>query len=139
VTPNSGGEEDRRHGVLGGVSARGWRRAGCEASVGCGGARETSGCGCGAAELANGGEQRVQRRSGGGAEQRRSRGSKMRPRERVKVVEEGCWSCCGTKMGHGRAEVAAGDWQCDVAASGYGSTTWRGGQKLAGFGRAAAG
>jgi hypothetical protein len=59
-------------GILGGVSARGWRRASCEASVGCGGARETPGCGRGAAELANGGEQRVQQRSSGGAERRRS-------------------------------------------------------------------
>jgi hypothetical protein len=56
VTPNGGGEEDRRRSVLGSVSARGWRRTGCEASVECGGAREAPGCGHGVAELANGGE-----------------------------------------------------------------------------------
>jgi hypothetical protein len=28
VRPNGGGGEDRRRGVLGGVNARGWRRAG---------------------------------------------------------------------------------------------------------------
>jgi hypothetical protein len=40
VTPNGGGEKDRRCSVLGGVSARGWRRTGYGASVGCGSARK---------------------------------------------------------------------------------------------------
>jgi hypothetical protein len=35
VRPSGGGGEDRRRGVLGGVSARGWRRASLGASVGC--------------------------------------------------------------------------------------------------------
>jgi hypothetical protein len=61
VTPNRGGEENRRHGVLGGVSAKGWRRIGYGALVGCGGAKEAPGCRRGAAELANGDEQRVGR------------------------------------------------------------------------------
>jgi hypothetical protein len=56
VTPNGGGEEDRWRGILGGVSARGWRRTGYGASVGCGSAREAPGCGRGEAKLANGGE-----------------------------------------------------------------------------------
>jgi hypothetical protein len=72
VTPNGDGEEDRRRGILGGVSTRGWRRTGYGASVGCGNARKTSGCGRGAVELAIGGEQRVRRWSGGSAERRRS-------------------------------------------------------------------
>jgi hypothetical protein len=59
ATPNGGGEENRRRGVLGGVSAKGWRRTSYGASVGCGGAREAPGCGRGAAELANGSKQRV--------------------------------------------------------------------------------
>jgi hypothetical protein len=43
VRLSDGGEEDRQRGVLGGVSARGWRRTGYGASVGCGGAREAPG------------------------------------------------------------------------------------------------
>jgi hypothetical protein len=40
---------------------------------------------------------------------------------------------------HGRAAVAAGDRQRDVAAAGDGDATWRGGEKPAGVGRAAGG
>jgi hypothetical protein len=105
----------------------------------CGGAREAPGCGRGAAELANGGEQRVWRWSSGGAEWGRSRGSEMRPREEVKEVKENSWTCSRTKKRHGRAGAAAGDRRCDVAASGDGGTTWRGGGKPAGVGRAASG
>jgi hypothetical protein len=32
----------------------------------------------------------------------------MQARERVKEVEEGSWTCCGTKKGHGRDGAAAG-------------------------------
>jgi hypothetical protein len=72
VKPSGGGGQDCRRGVLVAVSARGWRRTGQGASMGCGGDREAPGCGRGAAELANGGEHRVGRWSGGGAERRRS-------------------------------------------------------------------
>jgi hypothetical protein len=47
VKPSGGGGQDCRRGVLGGVSARGWRRTGQGASVGCGGDREAPGCGVG--------------------------------------------------------------------------------------------
>jgi hypothetical protein len=61
----------------------------------------------------------------------------MRARERVKVVEEGSWKCCGTKKRHERAGAAAGSWR---------HAWWlramvagRGGEKLAGVGLAAGG
>jgi hypothetical protein len=69
--------------------------------VGYSGADGAWNCGCGAAELADGVEERLRRRSGGGAERRRRRGAKMRARERIKEVEEGSWTRCGTKMRHG--------------------------------------
>jgi hypothetical protein len=97
--------------------------------VGCSGAGGARDCGCGAAEVADGGEQRLRRRSGGCAERRRSRGAKMRACERVKEVEEGSWTCCGTKKRHGRAGVAAGD----------GGATRRGGEKPARVRQAAGG
>jgi hypothetical protein len=65
---------------------REWRRTGLRALVGCSGASGARNCGCGATEAADDGEQRV-RRSCGGAERRRSRGSKMQPCERIKEVE----------------------------------------------------
>jgi hypothetical protein len=58
----------------------------------------------------------------------------MRARESVNEVEEGSWMCYGNKKGHGRAGAAAGDRRCDVAASGDGGTTWRGGEKPVGSG-----
>jgi hypothetical protein len=72
VKPSGSGGQDCRRGVLGGVSVRGWRRTGQGASVGSGSDREAPGCGRGAAELANDGEQRVRQWSGGGVERRRS-------------------------------------------------------------------
>jgi hypothetical protein len=51
----------------GGVSASGWRKTGQGALVGCSGAGGARDCGCGAAEVADDGEQRRRRRSGGGA------------------------------------------------------------------------
>jgi hypothetical protein len=57
--------------------------------VGCGGADGARDCGCGAAEVADGSEKRLQRRSGGGAKWRRRRGAKMQARERIKEAEEG--------------------------------------------------
>jgi hypothetical protein len=75
----------------------------------------------------------------GGAERRRSRGAKMRARESVNEVEEGSWTCCGNKKGHGQAGAAAGDRRRDVAASGDDGTMWRGGGKPAEVGRAAGG
>jgi hypothetical protein len=107
--------------------------------VGCGGAREAPGCGRGAVKLTNGGEQRVRWWSSGGAEWRRSRGSKMRPREEVKEAEENSWTLCGTKKRHGRAGAVASDLRRNMAAAGDGGTTWRGGEKPAGVGRAAGG
>jgi hypothetical protein len=71
------------------VSVREWRRTGQGALVGCRGAGGAQNCGCGAAEVADDGEQRRWRRFGGGAERRRGRGAKMRARGRVKEVEEG--------------------------------------------------
>jgi hypothetical protein len=76
--------------------------------VGCSGADGAWDCRCGEVEVADGSEKRLQRRSGGGAEQRRRRGAKMRARERLKEVEEGFWTRCGTKKRHGRAGAAAG-------------------------------
>jgi hypothetical protein len=76
--------------------------------VGCGGANGAWDCGCGAVEVANGGEKRLRWRSDGGAEQRRRRGVKMRAHERIKEVEEGSWMRCGTKKRHGRAGAATG-------------------------------
>jgi hypothetical protein len=69
--------------------------------VGCGGARGALGCGRGATEVADGGEQNC-----GGAlaivvERRRKRGGEMRPREEGKEVEEGSWMCCKSKRSHG--------------------------------------
>jgi hypothetical protein len=49
--------------------------------VGCSGAGGAWDCGCGAAEMADDCEQSRRRSCGDGAEWRRSRGSKMRPRE----------------------------------------------------------
>jgi hypothetical protein len=86
--------------------------------VGCGGARGALGCGRGAAEVANGGEQNC-----GGAlatvvERRRKRGSERRPREEGKEVEEGSWTRCKTKRSHGRA-----------------GSRWRPAARRGGFGR----
>jgi hypothetical protein len=108
VKPSGSGGQDCRRGVLGGVSARGWRRTGQGASMGCGGAREALGCGRGAVEAANGGEQKLRRRSGDGSRAEKKNRGEMRARERVKEVDEGSWTCCGTKKRHGRAGVAAG-------------------------------
>jgi hypothetical protein len=111
------GEAERRRSTglsarcSGCVSARGWRRVGQEALVGCSGADGARDCGCGAAEVADGGEKRLRRRSGGGAERRRRRGAKMRACERIKEVEEGSWTRCETKKRHGRAGAAAGGWR----------------------------
>jgi hypothetical protein len=79
----------------------GWRRTGQGALVGCSGAGGARDCGCGAAEMADDGEQSRRRWSGSGAEWRRSRGAKMRARESVNEVKEGSWTCCGNKKGHG--------------------------------------
>jgi hypothetical protein len=117
-----------------GVSVCGWRRTGQRALVRCSGASGARDCGCGAAEMADDGEQSRWRWSGGGAVRRRSRGAKMRVCESVNEVEEGSWMCCGNKKGHGQAGAAAGDWRRDVAALGDGGTTWRGGEKPAGSG-----
>jgi hypothetical protein len=139
------GEAERRRWTgrpvrrSGGVSARRWRRTGQGALVGCIGAGGARDCGCGVANMADDGEQSRWRWSGGGAERRRSRGAKMRARESVNEVEEGSWTCCRNKKGHGQAGAAAGDRRHDVAASSDGGMTWRGGEKPAGFGRAAGG
>jgi hypothetical protein len=119
VSPSGGSGEDRRRSVLGGVSARGWRKVGLEVLVGQGGARGALGCRRGAAEVAIGGKQ-----DGGGAlvtvdERRRKRGGEMRPCEEGKEVEEGSWTRCKTKRSHGRA----------------GSSCWRPAAQRGGFGR----
>jgi hypothetical protein len=44
--------------------------------MGCSGAGGARDCGCGAAEVADSGEERLRRRFGGGAERRRRRGAK---------------------------------------------------------------
>jgi hypothetical protein len=67
--------------------------------VGCSGASGARDCGCGAAEMADDGEQSRRWRCGDGAERRRSRGSKMRPREEVKEVKEDSWMCYGNQEG----------------------------------------
>jgi hypothetical protein len=72
--------------------------------VGCSGAGGAWNCKRGAVEMADDGEQSRRRWSGGGAERRRSRGSEMRPRERVKVVEEGSWTLCRAKKSTGELE-----------------------------------
>jgi hypothetical protein len=89
--------------------------------------------------MADDGEQSRRWWSGGSAKRRRSRGAKMRARESVNEVEEVSWTCCGNKKGHGRAGAAAGNQRREVAASGDGGTTWRGGEKPAEVGRAAGG
>jgi hypothetical protein len=94
------GEVDRRRWIerparrSSGTSVREWRRTSYEASVECSGAGGARDCGCGVAEAVDDSEQRV-RRSCGDAERRKNRGSKIRPRERVKVVEEYSWACGG--------------------------------------------
>jgi hypothetical protein len=93
--------------------------------VGCSGAGGARDCGCGVAEVADDGEQRVQRSCGDGAERRRSRGSKMRLCKEVKEVEEDSWMCCGTKKGHGRDGAAAGDRRHDMAGRGKASRVGR--------------
>jgi hypothetical protein len=117
----------------------GWRRTGQGALVGCSGAGRARDCGCGAVEMADDGEQSWRWWFGGGAKRRRSRGAKMRVRESVNEVEEGSWMCCRNKKGHGQAGAAAGNRRRDVAASGDGGTTWRGGEKPVEVGRAAGG
>jgi hypothetical protein len=87
--------------------------------VECGHARGALGCGRGAVEAANSGEQNC-----GGAlarvvERRRKRGSEMRPREEGKEVEEGSWTHCKTNRSRGRA----------------GSSCWRPAVRHGGFGR----
>jgi hypothetical protein len=72
--------------------------------VGCSGAGGARDCGCGVVEMADDGEQSRQRWSGGGAEQRRSRGAKMRARESVYEVEEDSWTCYRNKKRHGKLE-----------------------------------
>jgi hypothetical protein len=72
--------------------------------VGCSGAGGVWDCGRGAAEMADDGEQSRRRWSGAGAERRRSRGAKMGARESVNEVEEGSWTCCGTRKRHGKLE-----------------------------------
>jgi hypothetical protein len=52
----------------------------------------------------------------------------MWARDSVNEVEEGSWTCCGNKKGHERAGAVAGDRRRDIAASGDGDTTWRGGE-----------
>jgi hypothetical protein len=75
--PWDDGEAERRRWIglparrSGGVSMRGWRRASQEALVGCSSAGGARDCRCGAAEVADGGEKRLWRRFGGGAERRR--------------------------------------------------------------------
>jgi hypothetical protein len=65
------GEVDRRRWTerpaqrSSGASMREWRKTGYEASVGCSGAGGARDCGCGAAEMADNGEQRAWRWSGG--------------------------------------------------------------------------
>jgi hypothetical protein len=93
--------------------------------VGCSGASGAWDCGCGAAEVADDGEQRVRRHCGDGAERRRSRGSEMRPCEEVKQVDEDSWTRCGTKKGRGRAGAAAGNQRRDVAGQGKASRVGR--------------
>jgi hypothetical protein len=104
-----------------GVSVRGWRRTGQGALVGCSGAGGARNCRRGAAEMADDGEQSWRRWSGGGAKRRRSQGSEMRPRETVKVVEEGSWMLCGTKKSTGKLEqlLASGGamWRLRVGAA----------------------
>jgi hypothetical protein len=68
---------------------RTWKRTGQGALVGCSGAGGARDCGCGAAEMADDGEQSRRRSCGDGAERRRSRGSKMQVRKSVNEVEEG--------------------------------------------------
>jgi hypothetical protein len=76
------GEAERRRWTglparrSGGVSVREWRRTGQGALVGCSGAGGARDCWCGAAEVADDGEQRQRQRFGGGVERRRSRWAK---------------------------------------------------------------
>jgi hypothetical protein len=83
----------------GGMSTRRWRRTSQGALVGCSGAGGAQDCGCGAAEMADDGEQSRRRSCGDGAERRRSQGSEMRPREKVKEVKEDSWMRFGNQEG----------------------------------------
>jgi hypothetical protein len=89
--------------------------------VGCGGAREALGCGCGAVEAADGGEQKLRRRSCDGSRAEKKKRGEMRACEKVKEVKESSWMCCVTKKRHGRARAAAGGrqhaWQLRATAA----------------------
>jgi hypothetical protein len=87
--------------------------------VGCGDARGALGCGRGAAEAANGGEQDCSGALATLVERRRKRGGEKRPCEEGKEVEEGSWTHCKTKRSHGLA----------------GSTCWRLAARRGSFGR----
>jgi hypothetical protein len=63
----------------------------------------------------------------------------MRARERIKEVEEGSWTCCGTKKGHGQAGAVAGGrrhaWRLRATAArrgGAGKSQWGSGERRAG-------
>jgi hypothetical protein len=100
--------------------------------VGCGDARGALGCGCGAVETANGGEQDC-----GGAlamvvERRRKRGGEKKSRRAP--------GCAARPRGvTGERGAAVGGRRRDVAASGSGGATWLGGENASGVGRAAGG
>jgi hypothetical protein len=77
---------DRTAGMVFWLHEReGMEKTGQEALVRCSGADGARDCGCGAAEVA-----------------------KIRARDRIKEVEEGSWTRCGTKKRNGQAGAAAG-------------------------------
>jgi hypothetical protein len=100
--------------------------------VRCGGARGALGCGRGAAEAVNGGEQDCNGALAMVVERRRKRVGEKKSRRAL-----GCTARPRGVTGE-RGATASGR-RRDVAASGGGSAIWLGGENASGIGRAAGG
>jgi hypothetical protein len=100
--------------------------------VGCGSARGALGCGRGAAEAANGGEQDYGRALVTVGERRRKRGGEKKSRRAPRHTAR-------PRGVAGERGAAAGSRRRDMAASGGGGATWLGGENASGVGRAASG
>jgi hypothetical protein len=95
--------------------------------VGCGGARGALGCGRGAVEVANGGEQDCDGALATVVERRRKRGGEMKSRRAPGRAAR-------PRGVTGERGAVAGGRRRDVAALGGGGATWLGGETLAGSG-----
>jgi hypothetical protein len=106
--------------------------------VGYGGADGAWDCGCGAAKVADDGEQDCGGVVATVVKWRRSQGNEMRLRESVNEVEEGSWMCCGNKKGTSEMEqllaACGATWRLRATAARLGGA--EGGQQRSGKRRA---